>query len=58
MLLEHKALMLSDGKGVAFNLDPPRGFLEPYQSQVIVVVAYNNMWGKYKDEMTITVKGR
>jgi len=50
--------MLSDGRGAAFNLDPPQGFLDPYQTQEIIVVAYNNMWGEYKDEMTINVEGK
>ena len=54
---EHKALMLSDNRGAAFNLNPPRGFLEPYQSQEIVVAAYNNMWGKYRDKLTVSVLG-
>nr|XP_026694559.1 deleted in lung and esophageal cancer protein 1 isoform X1 [Ciona intestinalis] len=49
--------VLSSGLGAAFLLDPPSGKLGPYQSQVINISAYNNMWGKYEDTFVCDVEG-
>ena len=58
LITDRKAMMLSDGRGAAFYLDPPRGYLEPYQSLEISVVAFNNMWGKYRDNFVVNVEGK
>lgn len=56
--LDLETSILSDGRGVAFSLNPCRGFLEPFQSEEVTVVAYNNMWGAYQDNISINVEGK
>ncbi|CAK8688669.1 unnamed protein product [Clavelina lepadiformis] len=56
-MAEHSKLMLRDGRGLAFAVEPERGFLEPYQSQEINVTAYSDMWGRYNDVFTCQIEG-
>lgn len=50
-------MILSRKLGAAFTLKPSRGFLEPYQTQVIEVEAYSNMWGSYRDNVVCNIEG-
>nr|CAB3238197.1 deleted in lung and esophageal cancer protein 1 [Phallusia mammillata] len=54
---DNAKLMLENGRGAAFLVEPDRGFLGPYQSQEITVSAYSDMWGEYKDTLTCHIEG-
>lgn len=54
---DHCNLMLSSGYGAAFVVKPSCGFLEPYQTQVIDIECYSNMWGKYLDVVECSIEG-
>lgn len=53
---DHANLILKSGKGVAFNVSPSKGFFEPYQSQVIDITTFTNMWGTYSDTLVCKVE--
>ena len=57
MISEQKERILSGGKGAAFVLAPSHGFLEPFQTQEIEVLAYSDIWGQYRDTITIAIEG-
>ncbi|CAL1533794.1 unnamed protein product [Lymnaea stagnalis] len=48
-------LVLREGKGAAFVIQPVTGHLQPFGEQIIEVTAYNDMWGTYKDKLLIKV---
>ncbi|KAM9308186.1 deleted in lung and esophageal cancer protein 1 [Gastrophryne carolinensis] len=50
-----RASILSDGMGAAFIPQPDSGILGPFQEISINVIAYNNMWGEYSDQLICTV---
>ncbi|XP_039261359.2 deleted in lung and esophageal cancer protein 1-like [Styela clava] len=54
---DHCNLMLSAGHGAAFVVLPSFGFLEPFQTQVIEIECYSNMWGKYLDVVECDIEG-
>lgn len=49
--------VLGGGNGVAFLCTPKEGQLAPWTSVIVDVVCFNNMPGKYKDELICQVKG-
>ncbi|NXR79307.1 DLEC1 protein, partial [Pycnonotus jocosus] len=52
---EFAAALLSKGKGAAFHIQPSTGTLEAFQQVTIEIAAYNNMWGKYQDNLVCKV---
>ncbi|NXK88434.1 DLEC1 protein, partial [Formicarius rufipectus] len=52
---EFAAAMLSQGKGVAFHIQPSMGILKAFQQLSIEIAAYNNMWGEYQDNLVCKV---
>lgn len=52
-----RAAMLSHGKGAAFHVHPSDGTLNAFQELTVVITAYNNMWGHYKDVLVCKVSG-
>lgn len=49
--------MLADNNGIAFEVFPIEGTLKPFETQKVRLTVYSNMWGKYKDVFTCSVKG-
>jgi hypothetical protein len=47
--------MLREGKGSAFALSPASGVLVPFSDQTVVVTAFCDMWGEYKDQIICKV---
>ncbi|XP_075778976.1 deleted in lung and esophageal cancer protein 1 isoform X2 [Pelodiscus sinensis] len=47
--------LLSQGKGVAFHVQPSTGTLQAFQELIIEITAYNNMWGEYHDDLICRV---
>ena len=56
--LECRKLILSDSKGIAIVLNQSSGVLEPFEMKELTAVVYNNMWGIYKDVITIDIQSR
>ena len=56
-LMAERQTFLSDGTGVAFAIHPAGGVLGPYESVTLVVVAYNEMPGVYRDALVVEVEG-
>lgn len=54
---EFAAVLLSQGKGAAFHIQPSTGTLEAFQQLTIEIAAYNNMWGEYQDNLVCKVGG-
>ncbi|NXF77494.1 DLEC1 protein, partial [Sclerurus mexicanus] len=52
---EFAAAVLSQGKGVAFHIQPSTGILKAFQQLSIEIAAYNNMWGEYQDNLVCKV---
>ncbi|NXM17952.1 DLEC1 protein, partial [Ploceus nigricollis] len=52
---EFAAVLLSQGKGAAFYIQPSTGTLEAFQQLTIEIAAYNNMWGEYQDNLVCKV---
>ncbi|NXG19802.1 DLEC1 protein, partial [Grallaria varia] len=52
---EFAAAVLSHRKGVAFHIQPSMGILKGFQQLSIEIAAYNNMWGKYQDNLVCKV---
>ncbi|NXU87910.1 DLEC1 protein, partial [Xiphorhynchus elegans] len=52
---EFAAALLSQGKGVAFHIQPSTGILKAFQQLSIEIAAYNNMWGEYQDNLVCKV---
>ncbi|XP_064495177.1 deleted in lung and esophageal cancer protein 1 isoform X1 [Pseudopipra pipra] len=52
---EFEAAVLSQGKGVAFHIQPSMGTLRAFQQLSIEIAAYNNMWGEYQDNLVCKV---
>ncbi|NXP25648.1 DLEC1 protein, partial [Scytalopus superciliaris] len=52
---EFAAAVLSQGKGVAFLIQPSTGILKAFQQLSIEIAAYNNMWGEYQDNFVCKV---
>ncbi|XP_050174135.1 deleted in lung and esophageal cancer protein 1 [Myiozetetes cayanensis] len=52
---EFEAAVLSQGKGVAFHIQPSMGTLRAFQQLSIEIAAYNNMWGEYQDNLICKV---
>ncbi|NWS11272.1 DLEC1 protein, partial [Pachyramphus minor] len=52
---EFEAAVLSQGKGVAFHIQPSTGTLRAFQQLSIEITAYNNMWGEYQDNLVCKV---
>ncbi|KAK7508441.1 hypothetical protein BaRGS_00000007 [Batillaria attramentaria] len=50
-----KTMMLCQGLGAAFHLQPMSGTLQPFGEQVIEVTAYSDMWGSYTDNIVCKV---
>ncbi|CAH1788302.1 unnamed protein product [Owenia fusiformis] len=50
------AMMLSEGRGAAFAIQPASGVLPPFGTQMIEVMAYSDMWGDYKDKMICKIE--
>ncbi|NXQ58089.1 DLEC1 protein, partial [Anthoscopus minutus] len=53
--LDFAAVLLSQGKGAAFYIQPSTGILEAFQQLTIEIAAYNNMWGEYQDNLVCKV---
>jgi hypothetical protein len=49
-------MMLREGKGAAFAINPASGVLPPFEEQVIDVTAYSDMWGEYEDKLLCKVR--
>ncbi|XP_028290255.1 deleted in lung and esophageal cancer protein 1 isoform X2 [Gouania willdenowi] len=47
--------LLAHGKGAAFLVQPPTGTLGPFQTQIVDVTAYNDLWGEYRDHLICKV---
>ncbi|NWR84613.1 DLEC1 protein, partial [Furnarius figulus] len=52
---EFAAAVLSQGKGLAFHIQPSTGILKAFQQLSIEIAAYNNMWGEYQDNLVCKV---
>ena len=50
--------MLSDDNGIAFEVEPTSGDLKGFETQVVTITVYSNMWGRYEDVFTCSVKGK
>ncbi|XP_013414779.1 deleted in lung and esophageal cancer protein 1 [Lingula anatina] len=48
-------VMLRDGKGAAFSIQPSSGVLEPFSELMIEITAFNDMWGHYQDKLVCKV---
>uniref|UniRef100_A0A8B9RPH8 Deleted in lung and esophageal cancer protein 1 Ig-like domain-containing protein n=1 Tax=Astyanax mexicanus TaxID=7994 RepID=A0A8B9RPH8_ASTMX len=47
--------LLAHGKGAAFFTEPESGTLGPFESAIINITAFNNMWGTYEDHLICQV---
>ena len=47
--------MLTQGNGAAFVASPCSGLLQPFAEEVVEIAAYANMWGRYTDNIILTV---
>ena len=47
--------LLAHGKGAAFFVLPNTGMLGPFETQTVVVTAYTDMWGEYRDNLMCKV---
>ncbi|NXA88274.1 DLEC1 protein, partial [Melanocharis versteri] len=52
---EFAAVLLCQGKGAAFYIQPSTGTLRAFQQLTIEIAAYNNMWGEYQDNLVCKV---
>ena len=54
-LADYCQAVLREGKGAAFMAYPSFGELLPFGYQVIDVIGYSDMWGKYRDRLVCKV---
>ncbi|CAL8312804.1 unnamed protein product [Merluccius merluccius] len=47
--------VLSQGKGAAFLVRPGDGTLAPFETRLVDVTAYSDMWGEYRDRLVCRV---
>ncbi|XP_066498604.1 deleted in lung and esophageal cancer protein 1 isoform X3 [Hoplias malabaricus] len=47
--------LLSHGKGAAFCVEPESGTLGPFETAIINITAFSNMWGDYEDHLLCKV---
>ncbi|XP_030622999.1 deleted in lung and esophageal cancer protein 1 [Chanos chanos] len=52
---EFLSSVLSSGKGAAFLALPGSGTLGPFETQIVDVTAFTNMWGDYQDHLICKV---
>ncbi|CAL8294151.1 unnamed protein product [Lota lota] len=52
---EFLAGLLSHGRGAAFLARPGSGTLAPFETRLVDVTAYSDMWGRYRDHLVCTV---
>ena len=48
-------VMLKEGRGAAFSVQPASGVLAPFSSELVELTAYSDMWGHYTDTITFKV---
>ena len=53
--VELKQILLQNGHGACFVVEPSFGELGPLSSQTIAIQAYSDMWGTYRDKLTVQV---
>ena len=53
--VELKQILLQNGHGACFVVEPSFGELGPLSSQTIAIQAYSDMWGTYRDRLTVQV---
>ena len=53
--VELKQILLQNGHGACFVVEPSFGELGPLSSQTIAIQAYSDMWGTYRDQLTVQV---
>lgn len=46
---------LSDGRGACFVVEPSSCPLDPFESQLLTVTAYSDIWGQYTDRLICKV---
>merc|ERR1711871_1675281 len=54
---KRRAGLLANNLGMALSLEPVTGTIEPWGTATIVVSCVNNMYGKYRDNLHISLSG-
>ncbi|XP_071961985.1 deleted in lung and esophageal cancer protein 1-like [Antedon mediterranea] len=58
LLTDYTKVVLREGKGVAFVVQPSCGMLDPFDELEVEVTAYADMWGQYSDDLVCKVSGK
>ena len=52
---DHHQLLLRDGRGACFAVEPAQSDLPPFSSRTVTLRALSDMWGQYQDRLVIRV---
>ena len=53
----YSAAILQDGRGTAFEILPSVGILDAFETKIITITAFTDLWGDYKDNLICSIKG-
>ncbi|RDD40948.1 Deleted in lung and esophageal cancer protein 1 [Trichoplax sp. H2] len=53
----YSAAILGEGRGTAFEILPSSGILDAFETKIITITAFTDMWGDYEDNLICSIKG-
>jgi len=53
--LDHTSMLLREGSGVCFVVEPSTASLPAFTATSVSVTAHSNMWGQYSDQLVCKV---